>query len=209
MSNGWERCQPMVRYMAGGQMMAGVFVTVTCPYCMSSIKLERKAIRTNLFLCPVCLEGEIKFGLKRPKTNRTATKEKTLVTTLTSSWTPFHQWTLDLRQTNIQFQFGNYTAHVHLFISYWLFSYGYWYAWYAAEVKIRDETGLITFCLRRVDSNFLTTLVLPPFKPWCYIIVGDSVGDQRYQLEGSRTCRVLLPPVFPVKGHHYTSEVCI
>jgi hypothetical protein len=65
--------------------MAGVFVTVKCPRCMSIIELERKAILSNLFLCPVCLEGEIEFGVKRPNINRASTKEKTLATTLSSS----------------------------------------------------------------------------------------------------------------------------
>ena len=85
MGSGYERHQAMLCYLAGGGMMAGVFVTVKCPRCMSNIELERKAIRADLFFCPVCLEGEIKFGFKRPTINRTATREKKLVTTLASS----------------------------------------------------------------------------------------------------------------------------
>ena len=34
-------------------------ITVTCPRCTSNLKLDRKAVRTDTFTCPACLEGEI------------------------------------------------------------------------------------------------------------------------------------------------------
>jgi hypothetical protein len=34
-------------------------ITVTCPRCTSNLRLDRKAVRTDFFICPACLEGEI------------------------------------------------------------------------------------------------------------------------------------------------------
>ena len=37
------------------------YISVKCPRCMSTVKLARKGVRTTMFICPVCLEGEIEY----------------------------------------------------------------------------------------------------------------------------------------------------
>ena len=39
-------------------------VTVKCPRCRSTSVLSERGIRTEFFLCPVCLEGEIQNKVK-------------------------------------------------------------------------------------------------------------------------------------------------
>ena len=34
-------------------------VTFRCPHCGNVFQLDKKAVRTEFFLCPVCLSGEI------------------------------------------------------------------------------------------------------------------------------------------------------
>ncbi len=48
--------------------------TFECPRCASEIHLEKAAVRTTSFVCPVCLEGEIarvsaraSAGVARPR----------------------------------------------------------------------------------------------------------------------------------------------
>ena len=37
------------------------YISVKCPRCMSTVELPRKGVRTTMFICPVCLEGEIEY----------------------------------------------------------------------------------------------------------------------------------------------------
>jgi hypothetical protein len=43
-----------------------------CPICTSAFSLERKAVRSDTFYCPVCQEGEITIGTAEPETDRIA-----------------------------------------------------------------------------------------------------------------------------------------
>jgi len=45
--------------------MNGGYVTVKCCRCSSTIQLVIGAIRSDLFLCPVCHEGEIECRVQR------------------------------------------------------------------------------------------------------------------------------------------------
>lgn len=40
-------------------MMTQDCLIVTCPRCRSNLRLDRKAVRTDFFVCPACLEGEL------------------------------------------------------------------------------------------------------------------------------------------------------
>ena len=43
-----------------------------CPCCANVINLDKKAVRTDVFLCPACLEGEILVRAAQPETRRAA-----------------------------------------------------------------------------------------------------------------------------------------
>lgn len=43
-----------------------------CPLCTSAFSLEKKAVRSDTFQCPVCLEGEIESGTAELETDRLA-----------------------------------------------------------------------------------------------------------------------------------------
>jgi transposase-like protein len=40
------------------------YITVKCPRCNSTSLISERGIRTEFFLCPVCLEGEIQYKVK-------------------------------------------------------------------------------------------------------------------------------------------------
>lgn len=44
--------------------------TYECPRCSSVISIEKKAGRPDVFLCPVCLEGEIVSQTAQTETDR-------------------------------------------------------------------------------------------------------------------------------------------
>jgi hypothetical protein len=46
---------------AGGHIMNGKYVTVKCPVCNNVSQLKATGIRTEIFRCPVCLDGEIEY----------------------------------------------------------------------------------------------------------------------------------------------------
>ena len=46
-------------------MKAG-YIAVKCPRCSSTMEIIRTGIKTEVFLCPVCLEGEIRFNTEPP-----------------------------------------------------------------------------------------------------------------------------------------------
>ncbi len=41
------------------------YISAKCPRCMSIVELARKVVRTTMFICPVCLEGEIEYRGER------------------------------------------------------------------------------------------------------------------------------------------------
>ena len=41
--------------------MGGDYLTVKCSRCTSTSELKMEGVRTDIFLCPVCLEGEIEY----------------------------------------------------------------------------------------------------------------------------------------------------
>ena len=43
-----------------------------CPICTSAFRLEKKAVRSDTFYCPVCQEGEVKSGTAELETDRIA-----------------------------------------------------------------------------------------------------------------------------------------
>jgi len=43
-----------------------------CPVCTSISSLEKKAVRSDTFYCPVCQEGEIESGMAEMETDRIA-----------------------------------------------------------------------------------------------------------------------------------------
>jgi hypothetical protein len=43
-----------------------------CPLCTSAFSLEKKAVRSETFYCPVCQEGEIEGGPAESETDRIA-----------------------------------------------------------------------------------------------------------------------------------------
>ncbi|HEY40377.1 MAG TPA: hypothetical protein G4O18_00780 [Dehalococcoidia bacterium] len=43
-----------------------------CPICTSAFSLERKAVRSDTFYCPVCQEGEIASSVAELETDRIA-----------------------------------------------------------------------------------------------------------------------------------------
>ena len=43
-----------------------------CPICTSAFILEKKAVRSDTFQCPVCQEGEIESGTAELETDRIA-----------------------------------------------------------------------------------------------------------------------------------------
>lgn len=45
--------------------MSSGYITFKCPRCSSTIEIISSGINSNLFLCPVCLEGEIKNNSKQ------------------------------------------------------------------------------------------------------------------------------------------------
>ena len=44
--------------------MSSGYVTVKCLRCNSTSVINERGVRTELFLCPVCLEGEIRYKFK-------------------------------------------------------------------------------------------------------------------------------------------------
>ncbi|HEY33499.1 MAG TPA: hypothetical protein G4O10_10405 [Dehalococcoidia bacterium] len=46
--------------------------TYKCPRCASVISIDKKAVRADVFLCPVCLEGEIVSQAVETETDRIA-----------------------------------------------------------------------------------------------------------------------------------------
>lgn len=46
-------------------MNAG-YITVKCPRCSSTMEIIHSGVKTEVFLCPVCLEGEIQYNAKQP-----------------------------------------------------------------------------------------------------------------------------------------------
>ncbi len=42
------------------------YTSLKCPRCASTVELARKGVRTNILLCPVCLEGEIEYQVRLP-----------------------------------------------------------------------------------------------------------------------------------------------
>lgn len=47
-------------------------ITCECPRCASVISIDKKAGMAEVFLCPVCLEGEIVSQTAQTKTDRIA-----------------------------------------------------------------------------------------------------------------------------------------
>jgi len=47
-------------------------ITYECPRCASVISINKKAVRAEVFLCPVCLEGEIVSRAAQTETERIA-----------------------------------------------------------------------------------------------------------------------------------------
>lgn len=47
--------------------MKHYYVTVRCPSCRSVIQLKADAIRSEVFFCPVCEDGEIEYHPEPPK----------------------------------------------------------------------------------------------------------------------------------------------
>jgi transcription initiation factor IIE alpha subunit len=50
--------------------MVAESVYFKCPVCASVFSLEKKAIRGETFLCPVCQEGEIESCTAQPVTDQ-------------------------------------------------------------------------------------------------------------------------------------------
>jgi ssDNA-binding Zn-finger/Zn-ribbon topoisomerase 1 len=46
------------------------YVTVRCPSCRSVSQLKADAIRSEVFFCPVCEDGEIEYHPEPPKVFR-------------------------------------------------------------------------------------------------------------------------------------------
>ena len=55
------------------------YVCFQCPGCYSTFEVERKAVRTNVFLCPVCFEGEMEYQVPRKVKGELPQKAKILV----------------------------------------------------------------------------------------------------------------------------------
>ena len=43
------------------------YITVRCPSCRSVCQIKADAVRTEVFYCPVCEEGEIEYRPGPPK----------------------------------------------------------------------------------------------------------------------------------------------
>jgi hypothetical protein len=52
--------------------MTADIIHFRCPICTSAFSLERKAVRSDTFYCPVCQEGEIASGAAELETDRIA-----------------------------------------------------------------------------------------------------------------------------------------
>ena len=50
--------------------MNEVYLIVNCDRCGSISQLVLKGVNTAIFLCPVCLEGEIEYKVKQVGTQR-------------------------------------------------------------------------------------------------------------------------------------------
>jgi ssDNA-binding Zn-finger/Zn-ribbon topoisomerase 1 len=50
------------------------YVTVRCPSCRSVSQLKADAIRSEVFFCPVCEDGEIEYHPEPPKVFRDNTR---------------------------------------------------------------------------------------------------------------------------------------
>jgi len=50
--------------------MAAESMNYKCPICTSAFSLEKKAVRSERFYCPVCQEGEIESGIAELETDR-------------------------------------------------------------------------------------------------------------------------------------------
>ena len=50
--------------------MVAESVYFKCPACTSVFSLEKKAVRSDTFRCPVCQEGEIESATAEPETDQ-------------------------------------------------------------------------------------------------------------------------------------------
>ena len=75
--------------------MNPVYVTVKCPRCSSTLEIISSGITTDIFLCPVCLEGEIQCKEQRHILNKESGHDQlagksdqnvTAVGTFTTNW---------------------------------------------------------------------------------------------------------------------------
>ena len=60
------------RELAGGGTMTTECTIYKCPRCNSVISIEKRAGIADVFLCPVCLEGEIVCRTAQKETDRVA-----------------------------------------------------------------------------------------------------------------------------------------
>jgi hypothetical protein len=44
-------------------------INFRCPVCTSAFSLEKKAVRSDTFYCPVCQEGEVERRMAEPETD--------------------------------------------------------------------------------------------------------------------------------------------
>lgn len=50
------------------------YVTVRCPSCRSVIQIKADSVRSEVFFCPVCEDGEIEYHPEPPKVFRNNTR---------------------------------------------------------------------------------------------------------------------------------------
>jgi uncharacterized protein YlaI len=59
-----------------GTMRNNGCITVKCPSCRSTIQIKASLIRSRVFLCPVCEDGEIEYHPEPPRIIRNDIKIK-------------------------------------------------------------------------------------------------------------------------------------
>ena len=68
------------------------YVTVKCPRCTSNIEIIGGSLPADIFICPVCLEGEIEKDSRQrqlqavPDRGKAQPKLEQYITTLSNIW---------------------------------------------------------------------------------------------------------------------------
>jgi hypothetical protein len=58
------------------------YVTVRCSRCNSVSQIKTDGVMTDVFLCPVCLDGEVEYRVERPRVHRVRSESPVEVRTL-------------------------------------------------------------------------------------------------------------------------------